>query len=151
MNGVEINDVPCKIFLPERVQDRPYVVLKPSKEDGTKIMDSHRGALKAYVYDSDKKIETTIEAPEIYFQEVQQNTGVMGCLNMTIPGDPHDLHIIHHLRNKDDQVKTRIVFWISPNWLLTPPLMIRSRSYTGEIKNEKVLNLELAMKDNIDL
>ncbi len=151
MNGVEINDVPCKIFLPERIQDRPYVVLKPSKEDGTKIMDSHRGALKAYVYDFDKKIETTIEAPEIYFSKSSTKYWGDGKPEITIPGDPHDLHIIHHLRNDDDQMKTRIVFWISPNWLLTPPLMARSRLYTGEIKNEMVKNLEFTIKDNVRL
>jgi len=36
VNGAEINSVPCKIYLPERIDEKPYLILKPTKEDAKK-------------------------------------------------------------------------------------------------------------------
>ena len=150
VKGTEINDVPCKLYLPERIHEKPYVIIKPSKEDSPKIMASHKGALKAAIYGFDKKIQTSIEAPEVYVSGSFTKHWGDDISETTIPGEPQDLHIIHHLKNHEGQERTNIVFWISPNKYLTPS-MICSSSYTGEIKYERVQNLEFTIKDRLKL
>ncbi|MBW2662413.1 MAG: hypothetical protein JRD93_10590 [Deltaproteobacteria bacterium] len=150
VKDTEINGVPCKIYLPERTHEKPYVVFKPSQEDAHKIMGSHKGTLKATIYGFDKEIQTTIEAPEVYFSGGSTKHWGDDISETTIPGEPQDLHVIHHLKNHECQGRTHIVFWISPNKFLTPS-MICSNSYTGEIKYERVRNLEFGIKDGIQI
>jgi len=150
VQDTEINGVPCKIYLPERIHEKPYVVFKPSKEDAHKIMASHKGALRANIYGFDKEIQTTIEAPEVYFSGSFTKHWGDDISETTVPGEPQDLHVIHHLRNHEGQEKTHIVFWVSPNKFLTPS-MICSNSYTGDIKYERVRNLEFRIKDNVQI
>lgn len=150
VNGTKINGVPCKIYLPERTHEKPYVVLKPSQEDAQKIMASHKGTLRATICGSDKEIQTTIEAPEVYFSGSSTKRWGDDISEITVPGKPQDLHVIQHLRNHEGHGKTRIVFWISPNKFLTPPT-ICTNSYTGEIKYKIVRNLKFGMKGSVQI
>ena len=150
VNGSEITDVPCKIFLPERIQEKPHVILKPSKEDANKIMASHKGKLYAIVCGLDKKKELTIEAPEVYFSGSSTKHWGDGISDSTVPGEPQDLHIIHHLKANDSSQHTQLVFWISPNRFLTP-FMHSTSSYTGDLKYERVRNVEFVMKNEVKL
>ena len=43
VGDTEINGVPCKIYLPERIHEKPYVLFKPSKHDANQIMASYKG------------------------------------------------------------------------------------------------------------
>src|SRR4030042_4363564 len=146
VGDTEINGVPCKRYLPERIHEKPYVLFKPSKHDANQIMASYKGALKATIYGFDKEIQTTIEAPEVYFSGGSTRYWGDDISETTIPGEPQDLHIVEHLRNDQSRNKTHIVFWVSPNKFLTP-FMICSNSYTGEIKCERVRELEFTIKD----
>jgi hypothetical protein len=150
VKGASINDVPCKIYLPERTHEKPYVVFKPSREDETKIMSSHEGSLRAAIYGFDKELETTVEAPEVYFSRSLTKLWGDGISDTTIPGEPQDLHIIRHLRHDEGKEGTEIVFWISPNKFLTP-IMRCSNSYTGEIKYELLKGLEFTINNNVKL
>jgi hypothetical protein len=146
----EITDVPCKIFLPERIQEKPYLILKPPREVANRIMASHRGALHATVHGLDKEKQLTIDAPEVYFSGSSTKYWGDGISDSTIPGEPQDLHIIHHLRDNDYVQRTQIVFWISPNQFLTP-LTSSSSSYTGELKHECVRKVEFLIKKEVRL
>lgn len=150
VRGSEISAVPCKIYLPERIHEKPYVIFKPSEADFYKIMSSHVGAFKASIYDMDKVIRTTIEAPEVYFSGSHTKHWGDDISESTVPGEPQDLHVIHHFRNPEGQDKTRIVFWISPNEFLTPSL-ICTTSYTGETKYERIRNVEFTIKGDVKL
>lgn len=147
----EIKGVPCKIYLPERIHEKPYVLLKPSKYDANKIMASYKGTLKATILGFDKKIQTTIEAPEVYFLKSSRKYWGHDISETTIPGEPQDLHIIHYHRNDDCGDETHIVFWISPNMFLMPFISFSTPSYTGEIKREGLRNLEFTIKDGIKI
>ena len=150
VNGGEITNVPCKIFLPERIQEKPYIIFKPSKEDANRIMDSHKGELHAIVYGFDKKKELTIEAPEIYFSGSSTKHWGDGISDSTVPGDPQDLHIVRHLKANEEAQHTQIVFWLSPNRFLTP-FMSSTSSYTGDLKYERVRNVEFVIKNDVRL
>lgn len=150
LDDTEITDVPCKIFLPERIQEKPYLILKPPREDANRIMASHRGALHATVHGFDKEKQLTIDAPEVYFSGSSTKYWGDGISDSTIPGEPQDLHVIHHLRDNDNIQRTQIVFWISPNQFLTP-FMSSSSSYTGELKYERVRKVEFLIKNEVRL
>ena len=150
VNGAEISSVPCKVYLPERIDEKPYIILKPSKDDATRIMASHKGVLHASVYGFDKGIELTIEAPEVYFSGGSTKYWGDGISDSTIPGEPQDLHVIHHLKANESPQRTQIVFWVSANKFLTP-FMSSSSSYTGDLKYERVRNVEFTIKDEVKL
>lgn len=150
VNGTEIKDVPCKIYLPERNHEKPYLIFKPSEEVADKITCSHKCSLKAAIYGFDKQIQTSIEAPEVYLVDSISKQWADDISETTIHAEPQNLHVIDHYANPDDQEKTRIVFWISPNEFLTP-FMMRSSSYTGEIKYDRVGNIEFTVKDGFKL
>ena len=150
VKDMEIKDVPCKIYLPERPHELPYLVFKPSEEHSLEIMTSHKGSFKAVIYGYDKKIQTTIEAPEVYFSGSSKKDWGEDFVETTIPGEPQDLHVIRHLSSDDSQEKTHIVFWLSPNKLLTP-FMTCTTSYTGEINYKRISNLEFEIRDDFKI
>lgn len=150
VNGSKIKNVPCRIFLPERIQEKPYVILKPSKEDAYKIMASHKGRLFAIVCGFDEKKELTIEAPKVYFSGSTVRQWGDDISESTVPGEPQDLHIIHHLKDSNDSQQTQLEFWISPNRLLSP-FMSSSSSYTGDLKYDRMHNVEFVIKNEIKL
>lgn len=150
VNGSEIMDVPCKIFLPERIHEKPYIILKPFKEDANKLMASHKGKLSAIVFGFDKNKELTIEAPEVYFLRSSTKYWGDSISDSTVPGEPQDLHIIRHLKDNNNSQDSRFVFWISPNRFLTPSVMPTS-SYTGDLKYERVRSVEFLIKNEIKL
>jgi len=150
LQDTEFNGVPCKIYLPERIHEKPYVVFKPTKEDAHKIMASHKGALRATICGFDKKVQYTIETPEVYFSGSLTKYWGDEISETTVSGEPQDLHVIHHLRNHEGHERTHIVFWVSPNQFLTPS-MICSNSYAGDIKYERVKNLKFTIEDDVQI
>lgn len=150
VNGAQLTDVPCKIFLPERIQEKPYLILKPSKETANRIMAFHKGALRASVYGFNKEIELSIEAPEVYFSGSSTKYWGDGVSDSTVPGDPQDLHVVRHIRTDVNAQRTQITFWISPNQFLTP-LMLSTSSYTGDLKYERLRNIEFLIKNEVRL
>lgn len=147
----EIRDVPCKIFLPERIYEKPYFLFKPKNSaDATRVMSLHAAKCKALIIGLDKKHQSTIEAQEVYFS--QSGTTYWGddLSESTAFGEPQHLHVIHHLDNAELQDKTQIAFWISPNQLLEPSA-ICSTSYTGEIKYKHAKKVKFVIKDGVNL
>lgn len=150
VDDFEIPDVPCKIFLPERIQEKPYIVLKPTDENAKKIMASHKGSLSALVYGLDKKKQLTIETPKVYFSGSSTKYWGNGISDSTVPGEPQDLHVIHHHNDIDDIKHTHLVLWISPNKFLAP-LMSSTSSYTGDIEYKRVNSLSFELNNGIKL
>lgn len=149
--SAEICDVPCKIFLPERIYEKPYFLFKPKNGvDATIIMSLHAGKCKASIIGLDKKIHITIEAQEVYFSQSGTKHWGDDISESTALGEPQHLLVINHLDRPELQDKTQIVFWISPNDFLTPSTFFTA-SYTGEINYECAENVEFVIKDGVKL
>ncbi|MGZ5191810.1 MAG: hypothetical protein ACXWCZ_12425 [Flavisolibacter sp.] len=146
VEGIEISDVPCKIYLPERNHEKPYVIFNPLQENAEEILSSHEGELRANIYGFNKEIQTTIKAPKVYLSEKITKYFSGGIPGTTVLGEPQDLQIIHH-RNHKDQEKTDIVFWVSPNKYLTPSMNC-TKSYTGEVKYMRGEAFEFIIKND---
>jgi hypothetical protein len=150
VNDAEIKCVPCKIYLPERINEKPHIILKPSAKDAKRIMSSYKGIFRASVYGFDKKVTTTIEAPEIYFSGSSIRYWGDDITDSTVPAEPQDLHIIDHLETHGEPQRTKITFWISPNRYLSPSLM-QTSSYTGDLKYKRRRNMKFTIKDGVKL
>jgi hypothetical protein len=150
VNDTEINGVPCKIYLPERIDEKPYVILKPSTEDASSLMVSHKCALQANVLGFNNEIQISFEAPEVYFSGSSTKYWGDDISDNTIPGEPQDLHLIRHIKADKSPEKTRIVFWVSANPVLTP-FMSQLSSDTGDLEYKRARKLEFTLSDKIRL
>lgn len=149
--NAEIRNVPCKIFLPERIYEKPYLLFKPKNSaDAARVMSFHTAKCKALIIGLDKKLQSTIKAQEVYFS--QSGTTYWGddLSESTSFGEPQHLHVIHHRDNAGLSDKTKMAFWISPNQLLQPSA-IRTTSYTGEIKYKHAKKIQFVIKDGVKL
>lgn len=148
-DGNEIKNVPCKIFLPERITDKPYITLKPSNSDSAILTSFWRAELKAKVYGSDKKLQLIIESPEIYFSEAKSSHwGNHRLSETTISANPQDLRVISLINNTDLDEKTNLTLWVSPNKLLSP-FLSQSMSYDGTVEYKCIQQLVFKISDDL--
>ncbi|WP_304902989.1 hypothetical protein [Methylicorpusculum sp.] len=148
VNEFEINRVPCKVYLPERIDEKPYVILKPSETNAASIMASHSGSLHAVDLGFTGKEELLIESPEVYFDGMSKKYWGSDISENIIPGEPQDLHIVQPIHSVGDSENTQIVFWVTPNSFLSPD-MIQSASNTGNIEYERISSSRFTFRNNI--
>jgi len=146
----EIIGVPCKVYLPERINEKPKLVFKPTDDVMRVAGHAHKGALKAVVHRTDDSPDTVIESPEVYFTEASAKYWGDGLTESVFHGDPQDLRITKYFPPSTDEIKTKVVFWISPNNFLTPAI-IRTSSYTGELEIKRCRSLEYRIRDGLVL
>jgi hypothetical protein len=113
VNGAEINDVSCKIYLPERINEKPHLVFKPSRGDAARIMSAHKAGFKAVVYGFDKEIQTIFETPEVHFTGAFTKNWGDDLSETTLPGKPQNLIVTHPLRGHEESQKTHVVFGVT--------------------------------------
>ncbi len=150
VEDVQVPDVLCKIYLPERVCEKPRMKLRPTKEQFDKLTRSHKGSFKAEIKDRDGIIRERLEAPVVYFENMNTTYWEEGISDSSIDGEPQDLTVAHFLTSASDDENSSVVFWLSPNEMLSP-VMICENSYDGSIKVERVLSYEFSLGDNIKL
>jgi hypothetical protein len=151
VDGTVYKDIPCKIYLPERKDEEPYMVFIPSKADGHEIVRADKISLKAEILGFDKDNRTIIEAPEIYIAGSSTKGWDDDLTETIVPGLPQDLHIIKYLKNRGAGLKkTHITFWISSNVFLTPFLSCTT-SYDGTVEYKRVNVPQYRITENIKL
>lgn len=146
----EIDSVACKIYLPDHINEKPWMEFRPSKEQYYRIIRSHEGSLKADIIGFDKRKEVSIEAPVVYFQEMRTQYWGLHLSESTFVGDPQHLTIVRYVREADPLSKTSLILWISPNGMLSPP-MSQTTSYTGSVEFERVYQLDFTIRNGLKL
>ncbi|MBC3917683.1 hypothetical protein H8L32_09380 [Undibacterium sp. CY18W] len=146
----EIRDVPCKIYLPERIYEKPYLVLKPDTRNGEKIFHFGKTELKASSPTSNQKPDLVIYAPEVHFSNVVTKHWGHEVSETTLEGEPQNLHVIQYFQKKSKKQKTKLVLWISPNKTLTP-ISLPTRSYDGSINYKVIRNFEFMLGNGLKL
>lgn len=145
VNDVEIKSIACKVYLPERTHEKPYLLFKPDRVDAVRMTGSFKGSFKADIMGLDKELQTTFVAPEVYFSENSTKYWGGDISESTILGEPQDLHKIDYLKNRDTPTRTHVELWISPNSFITP-FILQTTSYTGEITQKRVRECEFTIK-----
>jgi len=144
-NSKEIKNVACKVYFPERIHEKPYLLFKPSRTDAARMAGLFNGAFKADIIGFDKEIQTTMMAPEVYFSENSTKYWGSDISESTILGEPQNLHIIDHLKNHDKPDRTNVEFWVSPNSFISP-FITQTSSYTGAITQKRIEKCEFTIK-----
>lgn len=149
-DGNEIANIPCKIYLPERISEKPFLVLKPSEETLRVLESLWKVGLKSKVIGFSGKTELIIESPEVYFLEANTNHWGKELSESTISCDPQDLQIITPFVNNEgiNAKKTILSLWLSPNILLSPDMMVKS-SFDGNVECEYIRKLSFTFSSNI--
>lgn len=146
--GEEVRDVPCKIFLPDRITDKPIMKFKPSEEQYKKIIASHEGSFKAEVIGFNKQKEVSIVSPQVYFSEMKTNRWDLDISESSFKGEPQHLQITRHLEREPS--KTLLTLWISPNSMLNPAIS-QETSFKGDIKYKRVRQLEFTIAEDFKI
>ena len=126
-----VDDVLCRLYLPRTVAERPFLVFEPTVDQIGVTADfefSFQGRI-------DKLI---IRADRVYSQWSQKTHHAPGLALRTMEAEPFDLKLIQEIGTEQPNAPiTNASFWLTPNILLSPDLMIE-QSYTGDVKIETV-------------
>lgn len=135
LDGTTVTGIPCKVYLPERILEKPYVVLKPSNQQATSLLGFNY-RFSAKVDGRNEAINTTLEASELYISNHQTTHWGAGLTDSTVRCEPEDLHVISAIQ-PSGRASTHVEFWISPNGFLTP-FSSQTSSYTGEVSYKQI-------------
>ena len=150
VENVQILDVLCKIYLPERVNEKPLMKLRPTKDQFDKLIRSYKGSFKAEIKDRDGIIKERLEAPVVYFENMNTTYWGEEISDFSIDGEPQDLTITQFLASESYDKESSVVCWLSPNEMLSPTMICES-SYDGSIKVKRVFTYEFALNDKVKL
>jgi hypothetical protein len=144
VGGMEIRDVPSKLYLPERVTGSPRIALRPSDDCLDYIVCSHEGSFHAQLNNFDGSVAALIAASIVYFNGAVTRHWGPNLAESTLEAEPRDLVVTQFLSSVSKE-PTSIVFWLSPNKMLSP-FIISTSSYTGDrtLKRGRQIEIELS-------
>jgi hypothetical protein len=148
--GEKLRGVPCKIYLPKRVTESPRIVMHPSKSQYRKLSPRFEVALQAKIREPDGTLDIEVVASTVYLTRASTQYWGPVISESIIEGDPRDLRIIQFIQSTPDLLISRIVFWISPNKMLSPDIT-QEPSYTGEVTVNRVRQIEFQLREDIHL
>lgn len=126
--------IPCKIFLPDTIYDKPKIVVRSSNRSARVISTHWKLSLEAEVIGYDKIVNTRIKCPEVYTDRANTRSWGVGVQETTIYYSAENLEIMSFLRN-NDLSKSSIEFWITLNSYITPHSLFTYR-YDGNVEVE---------------
>ncbi len=153
IGDIQVVDVPCKIYLPERNNQKPCIIIKPIGEEmisNLRFKTNETISFYAETVGWDDQIELQFEASELYFSNFTIKSWGKNLSDCTIICEPQNLYETRFRKCNDGASETNITFWISSNPLLQPDIS-PTESCTGEIELHR-LNLQVfKIDDNITL
>ena len=150
VSGIEIPHVLCKIFLPERITDKPSIIFKPTKEQYSKITRSYFGSFEAQLIGYDKKVNVSISSPNVYFSDMETKHWGPDFSESTLKGEPQHLKVVKYLGTEHDVKNTQFTFWLTPNSMLNP-VTTHSFHYTGDTECKRLHRLIFPLTDDYSL
>jgi hypothetical protein len=146
----EVTNVPCKIFLPQDVRQNIQVSLRPNKEQYDLLSHFHQASLYAELNNHTSTLSGSIVCDVMHSKG--GNTLYWGpeLSESSIEYQPQDMRVTAFHGPSNDLKRTHVVFWISPNKMLSP-MMIQESSYLGSIKMKRVRQLEFSLNSSITI
>ncbi|MFW1026335.1 hypothetical protein ACEWBM_22135 [Vibrio parahaemolyticus] len=124
--------IPCKIYLPETIYDKPKIVVRSSSRSARAISSHWKLSLEAEVIGYDKAVNTRIKCPEVYTDRANTSSWGVGVEETTISYSAENLEVISLLKHSDSS-KSSIEFWVTSNSFITPPSIV-NQSYDGNVE-----------------
>lgn len=132
-------DVPCKVYLPKTIYDKPKIVIRSSSRSTRSIGSHWKLSFEANIPGYSKGVNTKIKCPEIYANSSKTRCWGPSLEETTISYSAENLEVITH-QGKGNILKTSIEFWITLNSYITPQSMA-SLSYDGNVEVKVTKNL----------
>lgn len=141
-HGAVVNDVPCRVYLPRTVRGRPYLEFD--------LSEAQKAPLTVAEFSAQGHAETpngviSIQSDIVITQGWSAEHWGPRFIKCTLPGEPWDLEVrIGRGSEGNEELLRSGTFWLTPNRLLNPSLMVQS-SYTGDVKVETALELSFQL------
>ncbi len=144
VGGEEIPSIPCKIYLPERIEGKPRMEFRTQD----KLIAPFKCGVRAEIKGFNGRKEVSIESPEVYFEKTTTVHWGPELSETIFIGDPQDLRVIHYIHKPKDSHKTNLVLWISPNNMLSPSI-IMTKSYRGAVRSKRIHQFKFVIGQDI--
>ena len=151
VNGYAINDLPCKIYLPENPLAKPRLEFKPNYAQWQQVTGLWRPAFEAKVFDHFGRTSADISAPVVYLENMRSTAWGQNLYDCAFTGDPHGLRVVRYLSDSTESRSsspTRFSLWVSPNAMLQPFIM-ETASFTGDVEMKRVHQVQFQLTPDI--
>lgn len=150
-DDTKIENLRCKVFLPEKPKDRVSIIFLPPPEQARFIERAFNKFWKFSILAEREELDGTLlrlSASSVYSLNMTSRAYGLNLIEAIWRTEPTDLKI-EHILNRDIS-PTECRFWITPSINLTPPQII-SNSYTGEIKVESIRTKKFTLSNGLSL
>lgn len=152
IKGRVVENVLCKVFLPERKVDAPVLHFLPAtREQDERLSVPALFSVRAELTQPDGSLEI-ITANKVHITSHKRTAWGPGLTEYVLVGEPWELKV-EHVRGALTYYKeprTRGSFWLSPTRLL-PPTKNPLLSYTGEVTAERYDQFGITLANGLDL
>jgi hypothetical protein len=133
VGGAVVMHVPCKVYLPERILEKPLIAFQPDADQASRIR-SFEASFRAAVQHLDGSQGALLEAPTVYIRDQRSALWGPGLVVATFNGEPQDFRVTRYYQGAGrPSGESHVVWWISPNKMLSPPLETH-RSFRGDYR-----------------
>lgn len=146
-------DIPCKIFLPERIYEKPYFQIGPIDDEKKEIYHDFKAAFEAdrALLIGQEEPRAYLTSSKVYFSSRSTKFNNESGSIRKMKGEPQDLHIVENYGDKDNGDEgNHFSFWITPNSFLTPSAS-RTSYLNGNIEYKKIRSIEFFIKNSLKL
>lgn len=131
VDGVNIGCTPCKVYLPEKMNEEPVLVFGSTESDVLPFKNNTVFSIRCD-FRGDQWKSVYIESDEVFLKEYKVKPGIGGLTSGQVVAIPTELYVFHDFLKKVDSEELIYTFWITPNPLLSP-LEAMGSTYTGEV------------------
>lgn len=154
LEGIEealVEDVLCKVFLTNKKVDRPSLHFLPTRDQEKKLQAPALFSMHGERPEPNGDL-VRISSDQIHITSHKGTTWGPDMVEYVLIGEPWDLKI-EHIRPEDttrSEPRTQVFFWLSPIKLLSPISSVM-KSYTGEVKTERLDLLRIPLDEGIEI
>ena len=150
--NLQIENIPCKVYLPKRVTDPISLEFHPDEQKGISLLPLFDGAIYGEVKDISGAVSRQIHATKVYFSNKREQTWGDGS-EISLTGTPRDLTIttfFGHSKDRNPDRPTTGSFWLTPSEMLSPDQILHPSS-TGEVTIETRGRKQFILENNVCL
>lgn len=157
VDGLQIDNIRCKFYLPEKHSGPLEMFILPTKEQGRLLNRLENGLWKFSFIAGQPSIvgetagatrQLQIGASEVYSLGISTRMWGPDVEEIVWQAEPIDLRIVEVLEIYSHPTEGR--FWLTPSFVLSPATMVK-RSYTGDVKIEKVEEKQFELVNGLKL
>jgi hypothetical protein len=144
--------VPCKLYLPRSIYEKPKIVLRPESEEFHIIVNCFIYSLKNHMANQESEVGLYISSPKVYFKGAADKRWGGVLSEKVIFGAPQDLYVLRKIKEHGESSNSEFHFWLNENEAISP-FLFPSFDVDGsvEVKRFSESSYELVSGDIITI